>query len=294
MSKWTGIPNVPEDWELVDSGGARPFESWAIFRRPDGSEYLWESRNHRKVAGQGAASGFMSGKDSRMYWAPRWLSWWGAIVLAIGSACFVLGAAGSLLPGLFGGTGGAAVFEQSSYLVGTLLLTVSTYILIMESINASDYIDESSQEGAKQSFRWFAWQPYRLAFVSPFLLFVGSNILNVDTALALGAALKWVPMSLTGWLGLAGTMLFVVGSYTYLIEVCHGYPLCWQPRSLEWWVTMLFLIGSVLIVVGFVALFGLPLLPVAVEELVVAFTFLVAGVCWTVAGYLMLREYFAG
>jgi hypothetical protein len=48
----------------VDSGGARPFESWAIFRRPDGSEYLWESRNHRKVAGQGAASGFMSRKDA--------------------------------------------------------------------------------------------------------------------------------------------------------------------------------------------------------------------------------------
>ena len=47
---------IASDWDLLDSNGVGPFETRRVYRLPDGSEYLWESRRNRKGRGTKGAS----------------------------------------------------------------------------------------------------------------------------------------------------------------------------------------------------------------------------------------------
>lgn len=44
-------PSIPDDWELLDSGGPGPFVTWATDQLPDGSRYSWHARYYRKGSG---------------------------------------------------------------------------------------------------------------------------------------------------------------------------------------------------------------------------------------------------
>lgn len=295
---------VPESWEQTESRGAGPFEdSRSSYRLPDGSEYAWESRRHRKGRGPRKSTGKaeIEGAAERaaeaaqrgrwIVWAPHRLSWWVAIIFTVGSALFTLGAVASLFPALFGGEEAGVITAEVSYWSGALLFTVSIYMQVLEGLNSSDYIGTGpGRRSRSRGFRLFGWQPRRLEFVAPFLLLIGSLLFNVETTLALAESLGWAALPLlVGITSLTGSVLFLLPSYLQMVEVCHRY-LCYRPREISWWVTVFFILGSVGFVVGSVSGFQLPGLSSPEEAMITNVGFLQGSVFFLAGSYLMLPE----
>ena len=292
--------NVPDDWELVESDGVGPFETRMVYRLPDGSEYVWESRRNRKGRGAKKASGraaesATSTQESRKenpwleFWAPHRISWWVAVLYFVGSALFILGAMAALFPEAFSGS----IVVSASYFAGALVFTIGVYVQLLETINQKSYVGTGPRDEPTKGFEWFAWQPGRLSFLEAFVLLVGSVLFNIETTLALAESLGWVEITyLIGLTSLAGSVLFVAGTYMQLPEICHEY-LCWRPREISWWVALLSFLGCVGFLVGSVFGLDVPGLLSPSEPLVVKLSFLQGSVFFAIASYLMLPEMFS-
>ncbi len=290
------------DWHRVESGGADPFEdSRALYRLPDGSEYVWESRRHRKGRGPQRATGQAAavaerapeaGSENpwRQFYAPHRLAWWVAVNFIVGSALFTLGASGALFPGFFAGEG--SLVADVSYFSGAALFTVGIYLQLLEGLNSSDYIGLKRPYNPR-GFVWFAWRPQRLEFVAPFVLLVGSLFFNVETSLALGSAFGWISLPvLIGLTSLVGAVGFVVSAYLQLVEVCHSY-FGLRPREISWWVAALNLVGSAGFLVGSVFGFDVPGLSSPEESLITQVSFLIGSALFLAGSYLLLPEMFS-
>jgi hypothetical protein len=293
-----GPCRVPGDWELEETLGKDPFEDTrAVYRSPENYRHVWESRRNRKGRGHRVISPWPTSRLKKSpwlrFWAPWRLSWWVAVVFTVGSALFTLAAAASLFPVLFGGESAADLVTASSYFAGALLFTGSIYLQVLEGINAADYIDTVKEERLENEFRFFAWEPHRLAFMAPFVLLVGSVFFNVETTIALAEELEWLKAPLiVGLSSVAGAVLFLVASYLQLIEVCHRY-LCGRVGEISWWVTTFFVVGSAGFVVGAVFGFGIIGLSSATDALIVKISFLQGSFFFLVGSYLMLPELFS-
>lgn len=216
-----------------------------------------------------------------------------AVVFTGGSALFTLGAAASLFPSLFGSESTGEIVADTSYFAGALLFTGGIYLQVLEGINSSDYIGFEPPYKPSQNFRWFAWQPRRLEFMASFLLLIGSVLFNVETTLVLLSTFGLATLPVTiGLTSIGGSVLFLVPSYLQTIEVCHRY-LCAEPREISWWVTVLFVVGSVGFVVGSVFGFDVPGLSSPEESTITAISFLVGSVFFLLGSYLLLPEMFS-
>lgn len=292
----------PADWERVASEGAGPFEaSRTVYRLPDGSEYVWESRRHRKGRGPVKATGRAaltadsapeSGSENPWleFYAPHRISWWVALDFIVGSALFTLGALASLSPELFAAEG--SLVADLSYFIGAVLFTIGIYLQVVEGLNAGDYIGLSRPYNPR-SFTWFAWRPRRLEFVAPFILLVGSLFFNAETSLAAAETFGWVSLPLlVGLTSLGGAVGFVVSTYLQLVEVGHSY-LGFRPREISWWVAALNLTGSVGFLVGSASGLGVPGLSSPAESLITQVSFLLGSMLFLAGSYLMLPEMFS-
>jgi hypothetical protein len=297
--------SAPEEWEKVDSGAAGNFEdSHATYRLPDGSEYLWESRRHRKGRGLKTRSGDSASLQHRAPeagkrnpwlggFAPHRLAWWIAVVFILGSALFTLGAVASLFPSLLGGKDAAKLTADLSYLTGATLFTGGVYLQLLEAINSSDYVGMKPPYYTPRQFRWFAWQPRRLEFMAPFLLLFGALSFNVETALAVLSDLgvMVLPMAIT-LSSIVGAVFFLGPSYMQMIEVCHRY-LCFRPREVSWWVTFFYTVGSAGFVVGAFFGFEVPGLSSPVESGITNWSYMQGSVFFLAGSYLLLPEMYS-
>jgi len=109
---------VPSGWRRVASRGFGPFVTREVFRLPDGSHLLWDSRWHRKHAGR------VPGGST--WWAPFALDWWMGVLFAVGSVCFALGS----FP-LYATAVGATP-DDITFFVGSIFFTTASFLQYME------------------------------------------------------------------------------------------------------------------------------------------------------------------
>jgi hypothetical protein len=289
---------------LLTTTRVGPIESRRVYALPDYTHYTWESRRHRKRRGPvrpagmarraapvDTASESWQGGTRWLVWAPHRITWWVGVVFAIGSALFVLGAVASLYPALAGGREAAQALTMWSEWTGAVLFTLATYLWWLEGINDSDYIGLEPGDRPPKPFRWIAWQPRQLGFVAPLLFLIGSLIWNLETSLALGHWLGWLaerPLW-TAVSSTAGAVLFLVPSYLQVIEVCPT-TLCWQPRKIAWWVTVLFGVGCVAFLIGAVVEFNVFGLSREWVTQMASGGYVAGSLLFLVGSYLMLPE----
>lgn len=303
-----GAPRVPPDWTPLRWGGPAPFVSWVTYRRPDGSEYTWRARPHRKGAGPLLLSADRAGLRTtaghtptttnpwRRFWAPHRLAWWLAIVFTVGSALFVAGAAGSLAPGLFGGQHRMSIFAEACYFAGAVLFTVALYGLLLEALNTDERIGPERDNPAPRRFRWWITPGdlTRLEVLIPVVFLAGSLIFNYETTDSLASLLDLLPRVALWQTTLIGSVFFLFGSVLHFIEAGNRY-LSLALGDISWWIGMLFILGSVGFVVGSLPGLGTPGLPDAhahAGALIVKIGFLFGGIAYLVGSYLMLPEMF--
>ena len=213
-----------------DSGGRRsdfgPFVTFVEHVRPDGRVVRWESRRHRKHMEEAAAVG-------STWWAPQTRAWWIAVLFAVGSLLFALGAA----PGYAGAVG--ALWDSVTFFIGSLFFTSAAFLTYREAVDAAPQVP-----GARRR-RFFVFQPRRIDWWATAVQLVGTLFFNFSTGNAMRVDLGAQAANQHVWRPDAvGSICFLVASALAWFEVCHGW-LSWRPRSWSWWITLANLVGSV-------------------------------------------------
>ena len=191
--------------------------------RPDGSVLRVGSRRHRKHQKPAAGS---------TWWAPAARGWWIAVLFAVGSLLFGLGA----VPGYAGAAG--ARWDTVTFFAGSLFFTAASFLSYREAVDASP-------PGLNPAHRRFLiCQPRRIDWWATAVQFLGTLYFNVSCGAAMVQNLSaqtahqhvWRPDAI-------GSVCFLVSSLLSWYECCHGWA-AWRPASWAWWITLANLIGD--------------------------------------------------
>ena len=214
-------------------GRVGPFVTFVERVRPNGVVAHWESRDHRKHL-QGASAG-------STWWAPRARGWWIAVLFAVGSLLFALGA----VPGYASAVG--ARWDALTFFIGSLFFTAAGFLTYREAVDAGPQAPGAARR------RFFVYQPHRIDWWATAVQLAGTLFFNVSTGNALRVDLTAQAANQHVWRPDAyGSVCFLVASGLAWFEVCHGWT-AWRPRSWSWWITLLNLIGSIAFGVSAVA-----------------------------------------
>ena len=214
-------------------GRVGPFATFVDHVGADGLAVRWESRRHRKH--------LKHAPGGSTWWAPRARGWWIAVLFAVGSLLFALGA----LPGYASAVG--ARWDSVTFFIGSLFFTSAAFLTYREAVDASP------QRPGLPRRRFFVFQPHRIDWWATAVQLVGTVYFNISTGDATRIDLTAHAAHQTVWRPDAvGSVCFLVSSALAWFEVCHGWA-AWRPRSWSWWITLVNLIGSVAFGVSAVA-----------------------------------------
>ena len=205
-------------------GRVGPFLTYVERVRPDGVIARWDSRRHRKHPPGARATG-------STWWAPRARGWWIAILFAVGSLLFALGA----VPGYASAVG--ARWDAVTFFIGSLFFTAAGFLTYREAVDAGP----QPPGGARR--RFFVFQPRRIDWQATAIQLAGTLFFNISTGNAVREDLTAQAAHQHVWRPDAfGSVCFLVASALAWFEVCHGWT-AWRPRSWSWWITLLNLVG---------------------------------------------------
>jgi len=215
-------------------GRVGPFVTFVDRVQADGVVTRWESRSRRKHPGGVLAVG-------STWWAPTARGWWIAVLFAVGSLLFALGA----VPGYASAVGPRG--DSVTFFAGSLFFTSAAFLSYREAVDAAPQALNPSRR------RFFVFQPHRIDWWATAVQLVGTLYFNVSCGAALVADLsaqaahqhEWRPDAI-------GSVCFLVASALGWFEVCHGWA-AWSPRSWSWWITLANLVGSIAFGVSAVA-----------------------------------------
>ncbi|MEM9513814.1 MAG: hypothetical protein AAGA42_03065 [Actinomycetota bacterium] len=261
---------VPEDWELVEQDGPRPFVTLARWRRPDGSIVTWRSRAHRKHP---------SAEVERWWWAPAQLGWWIGVLFAVGASCFLVASVPVYLDAQ-GSTG-----QGVTYFVGSIFFTAAATLQFEQTQSVG--LDPSSP-GTRRAGGRFTLGVRRIDWWAALVQVAGTLLFNRSTWFAMWESesaagfdrLVWVP-------DVAGSICFLLASWLAWAEVCDG-AWRWRPTTIGWWVSASNLLGSVAF--GFSAVGALAIDQVALSDGLATGGTLVGAACFLVGAVLLLPE----
>jgi hypothetical protein len=230
-----------------------------------------ESRHHRKHLTAASSAG-------STWWAPHARGWWIAVLFAIGSLLFALGA----LPGYLAAVGTSA--DNVTFFVGSLFFTSAAFLTYREAVDAAPAGPDKARR------RFFVWQPGRIDWWATATQLVGTVYFNVSTASATIAGLSAAAEHRHVWRPDAiGSICFLAASGLAWFEICHGW-LAWRPRSWAWWSTLANLVGSVAFGVSAAAAYIDPVTGAVRDAERANLGTLVGAVCFFVGAVLLLPE----
>ncbi len=149
-------------------------------------------------------------------------------------------------------------------------------------------------EKLPDAFQWAAWHPNRRGYMASLVQLIGTVMFNFNTGDVFISDLNWIQQDILIWTpNIIGCICFLIASRLAFMEVCHGYW-GWQPGNIEWWITVLNLLGSIGFMIS--ALYSLAVPPgdsSATFSWLSAFFTFQGGVCFFIASYLLLPEMFS-
>ena len=210
---------VPVQDRRGSKGRVGPLVTFVEQVRPDGVVARWGSRDHRKHL-QGALTA------GSTWWAPKARGWWIAVLFAVGSLLFALGA----VPGYASAVG--ARWDAVTFFAGSLFFTSAGFLTYREAVDAGPQAPGAARR------RFFVFQPRRIDWWATAVQLAGTLFFNISTGNALREDLTAQAAHQHVWRPDAvGSVCFLVASALAWFEVCHGWT-GWRPRSWSWWITL--------------------------------------------------------
>ena len=278
------------------SGGPGPFVTHRIHRLPSGRHRVAHSRRHRKglpphevATPDEATEPRRSSHGTFLHiWAPRRLGWWIAVLFAVGSLHFLVGALAATWPD----AAPAALRDAGTvgwvFFIGSIFFTSAAWLQWLEALNG----DVATALDGPRRWRWLGWRPRNLGYLSCLVQLVGTILFNFNTADAMIAGLSWREQDVLIWTpNMLGSICFLVASYLAYAEVSHGAGSL-APRSLSWWIAVINLAGSVAFQLSALDSFVGPE-PTSAEMLFWSTLWTAVGaLCFLVGAYLLIPELF--
>ena len=228
------------------------------------------------------------------FWAPTRLTWWVAVLFIFGSALFSVGGYAITFPEDTPKALTTGLTLDWIFFIGSLFFTSAAFCQLLEAINAGDSEGLYAEEKLADTFQWRAWHPKRIGYMASLVQLIGTVMFNFNTANAFISDLNWVQQDVLIWApNIIGCICFLIASRLAFMEVCHGYW-GWQPWNIEWWITVLNLLGSIGFMIS--AFYSLAVPPgdsSATFSWLSAFFTFQGGVCFLIASYLLLPEMFS-
>src|SRR5580700_5823 len=142
-------------------GRVGPFVTFIERARPDGVVARWESRDHRKHPQDTSAGS--------TWWAPGARGWWIAVLFAVGSLLFALGAG----PGYASVVG--ARWDAATFFIGSLFFTAAGFLTYREAVDAGPRTPGSAHR------HFFVFQPHRIDWWATAIQLAGTLWFNIST-----------------------------------------------------------------------------------------------------------------
>ena len=143
----------------------------------------------------------------------------------------------------------------------------------------------STRPGAT-GWRWWAWEPERVEWVSAALLFAGTIVFGVNLADSFIQGLTAKQENRLIWApDMVGCALFIVSGHLALSQICRR-RVCWKPRQLDWWIAVLNQVGSYLFLISALAAFTNPQTSNVVNEAVANWGTFAGALCFAIGGVL--------
>lgn len=265
-----------------------------------GVKKIATSRRHRKgrgaivVSPEGVAAIPWHKSPWLRFWAPSRLTWWVAVLFTIGSACFTAGGYAITFPQDIPSEWVVGMTLDWVFFIGSLFFTSAAFCQLLESINVDDSEGLYVGKNLPTTFQWVAWHPKRIGYMASLVQLIGTVMFNFNTGNAFIGDLSWIQQNVLIWTpNFIGCICFLIASRLAFMEVCHGYW-GWQPGNIEWWITVLNLLGSIGFMIS--ALYSLAV-PAGDSSLtfnwLAAFFTFQGGMCFLIASYLLLPEMFS-
>ncbi len=221
------------------------------------------------------------------WWAPRSRGWWIAVLFAIGSVLFALGAFPTYAHAV--GTTPTAI----TFFVGSIFFTSAATLQYRESVDdlgEAWAVADDPTGGDRHRRRWFVWAPHHLGWSASAVQLAGTVWFNLSTGYAIHTDLSAAMADARVWRPDAlGSIAFLVASTIAWVEVCHGWW-AWRPHSLGWWITVANLVGSIAFGASAIASYVVPTTETLRNvELSNLGTF-VGALCFLVGAVLLLPE----
>jgi hypothetical protein len=251
-----------------------PFPTRAIWQAPDGSTATWSSRTARKhaVIGPNRAAAAPARRQ-------RLLNTIAAVAFTVGGSLFALGAAVAQL-----GSGDPTT-SACIYFAGGLFFNTGGYATLLQAINSPRDLGADGSP-TYERWRWWAWEPDRIEWVSAVVLFGGTLVFGVNLldSFLQGLTAKqenrliWAP-------DMVGCAMFLISGHLALAEVRHG-SLRTRLRELGWWIPAINQLGSYLFLVSALAAYINPETDSVVNEAIANWGTLTGALCFAAGGVL--------
>ncbi len=154
------------DSDCIEQSGPWPFVTRRVYRLPDQSSRIWNSRYHRKglhvrrrLEGEQLGSLLLRG-----LWNPKQLNWWIGVIFAIGSLLFALASVLSLSPALAKSWSLDALQINAIFFAGSVPFTTAGYLQLYQAANAGKWMPDGISARRERTF--IGWRPRNIGWLS--------------------------------------------------------------------------------------------------------------------------------
>ena len=208
----------------------------------------------------------------------RRMNWVAAVAFTIGGSLFAVGAWVAQV-----GSGDATT-SASIYFAGGLFFNAGGYGSLLSAINAPRGVEPDGTLTAGR-WRWWSYEPYRVDWLSTFVLFVGTLAFGIslidsflDGLTTQGEnRLIWAPE-------LIGCVLFLISGHLAMSEICHRFRPCLRRHDLGWGIVAVNQVGSILFMISALAGFIRPETSSELNVAVANWGTFAGAVCFAVGG----------
>ncbi len=273
--------------ERMDGGG--PFTSRLVWKLPEGQQATWESRPARRLGTITVRTA--PGEPATSLRPPpeigtrlRRVNWVAAGAFTVGGSLFALGAIVAQLGS------GSPTTAASLYFAGGIFFSTGGYASLLGAINAPRSIGADGVPVAGR-WRWWSYEPWRIDWLSTFLLFAGTLAFGISLVTAFLKGLTTHQANRLIWSPeMIGCILFLLSGHVAMTEICHRFRPCLRRRDLGWAIVTINQIGSILFMISALAAFTRPVTGSAVNVDVANWGTLTGAVCFAIGGVMQAFE----
>jgi hypothetical protein len=206
-------------------------------------------------------------------------AWWVGALFAIGSTLFLVPAIAALAS--------TADWIGVTFFCGSIFFTSAS---VLQLVLAAELPHRLRPRAERRPMRPRSWLPATADWLSAAIQFPGTVLFNINTFDAMNTALTTRQTNVRVWApDTIGSICFLVSSAIAFASTGRAW-LSWRPKSVEWWIAGLNMLGSIAFGVAAIAAFDRPATGSAVSDQIANGGTAVGALCFLAGALLLMAQ----